>query len=385
MLGRRDRWSKALATTAVLALLVVGVVVAQDPAVPPSPKGAAPAPGQEKDNGKAPVKKGRLLKAPARTPTKGLRKAVDALAGAANADGTPIPAGQPLPAPGTFHYRFKIAVGEAEPLSASYYPSKTKDSTAPVVLLVHERERSRKDFEEPIAELKKVSLAEDLQKQGYAVLAIDFRGHGASVPRRTLARGDWPAVVVDIQAAYYCLVDRHNWGELNVSKLGVVAMGEGANAATNWAAQGGGVSSEGRTSDLGALVLISPMVDMQSQGLTMKGPVTALAARLPLNFLVGERDNSSFPLVDDGVLSLKGILKRYQSNKVETFPSALHGYKLLQFEPNITASIAKFLDSKIKNKGEEWDGRYLLTPVVYKDAAIFKNLAKPEAAAKKAE
>ena len=41
MRGRRDHWSKALASTVALALLVVGAVVAQDPDAPA--KGAAPA------------------------------------------------------------------------------------------------------------------------------------------------------------------------------------------------------------------------------------------------------------------------------------------------------------------------------------------------------
>ncbi len=398
MRGRRDHWLKAGAATVVLALLVVGAVVAQDPAPPPAkkstsartPTGCRPRgrPGKEannaKDKGKTSTKKGRLLRAPARVPAKGVRKAADPLANAANADGVVVGPDQPLPALGTFHYRFKISVNEGLPLSAAYYPSKV-GTTSPVVLLIHERERSSKDFEEPIAELKKLSMAEELQKQGFAVLALDYRGHGASTPRRTLARADWPAVVQDLQTAYYCLVDRHNWGELNLARFGVVALGEGANVAATWAALGGGVSSEGRTSDLGALVLISPMVDAQSQGLVAKPPITALAARVPLDLMVGERDAASIGLADDGAASVKAIVKRYQANRVETFPSALHGYKLLQFEPNLTGSIVKFLEGTIKTKAEEWEGRYLLSPVTYTEIKIIKNPVHPDAATKKAQ
>ena len=389
MRGWRDHWLKAGAATVALALLVVGAVVAQDP-VPVPAKGAAlgkeaaaKEKEKEKDKGKTSSKKGRLLKAPAREPAKGVRKGADPLANAANADGVVVAPGQPAPAPGTFHYRFKISVNESVPLSAAYYPSKV-GTTSPVVMLVHERERSSKDFEESIAELKKYTFAEELQKQGYAVLALDLRGHGASTPRRTLSRAEWPAVVSDLQVAYYCLVDRHNWAELNVAKLGVVAMGEGANVAATWAAMGGGVSSEGRTSDLGALVMVSPMVDVQSQGIFAKPPITALAARVPLDLLVGEKDIASLGLVDDGPGSIKAIVKRYRSNRVETFPSALHGYKLLQFEPNLTGSIFKFLEGTIKVKSDEWDGRYLLTPVTYDEVKVIKNPVRTEAAAKKA-
>ncbi len=382
MRDRRDHWSKAGATTIALALLVVGAVLAQDPAAP-DPRTTAPGKAEaEKDKAKT-TKKG-LLKAPARTPNKGVRKAVDALANPANVDGVVVAPGQPLPLAGTFHYRFKISLGQTEPLSVAYYPSKTPGINTPVVMLVHERERSSKDFEESIAELKKASIAEDLQKQGYTVMALDLRGHGGSTPRRTLPRADWVNVAEDLQTAYYCLVDRHNWSELNLGKLGVVALGEGANVAASWAARGGAVSSEGRTSDLGALILISPMIDAQSQGLNLRPAVSAIAARIPLDLIVGEKDTASAPLIDDGAASIKTIVKRYRSNKVETFPSALHGYKLLQFEPNLIPSIVKFLESSSKVKADPWEGRYLLTPVIYSDVKVIKNPVRVDPATKKA-
>ncbi len=378
MRGWRERGIQAAGSVVVaLALVAAGGVVAQDPAAP-APKGMAPA--KEDPKGKAPgnPRKGGRGRAPARAPVKGVRKAVDPLAnpggGAAN---------QPLPAPGTFHYRFKFAVG-GEPLAAAYYPSKL-GNVAPVALLVHERERSSKDFEEPLAELKGLSLAEALQKQGYAVLAFDLRGHGGN-NRRNVPKAEFAAVPGDFQAAYYCLVDRHNWGELNLAKLGVVALGEGGNVALAWAAGGGGVSSEGRTGDLGALVLVSPMADAQSQGLNAKPPITALAARVPIDLLVGERDAASSELVDDTRpdRSVRPILKRHPTNKVETFPSALHGYQMLRLEPNLTASVLRFLETTVKAKADEWDGRYLFNPVTYTEIRVIPNPIRPDPATKKA-
>jgi pimeloyl-ACP methyl ester carboxylesterase len=373
MRGRREHWTKAGAIAVALAALVVGAVVAQDPA-PPNTKAAPSSKNRV-------VKKGGL-RAPGGGRPKATRKAGDPLAapGLAPANGDPAALGadQPLPAAGTFRYRFKIAVADVDPLAASFYPSKLT-STAPVVLLIHERDRSNKDFEESIVELKGLSLAEDLQKQGYAVLSIDLRGHGAN-PRRTLTRNDWQAAVQDIQAAYACLVDRHNWGELNLAKLGVVALGEGANLAATWAANGGGVSSEGRTSDLGALVLVSPMVDAQSQGLPAAGAISQMAARVPMALLVGERDAASSGLVN----SVANVVKRVRTNRVETFPSALHGHKMLRLEPNLTTSITKFLESTLKANGAEWEGRYLLTPVTYTDIKIIPNPTRGDAATKKA-
>jgi pimeloyl-ACP methyl ester carboxylesterase len=364
-----------------LTVLVIGAVVAQD--TPPAGKGAAPGPGAAPANPKGKsAKKGALLKAPGREPAKGVRKAVNPLEAPADPGAVANAPGRPLPAPGTFRYRFKFTVGTNEPLAAAYYPSKLGD-TSPVVLLVHERDRSSKDFEESIDDLKKLTMAESLQKQGYAVLAIDLRGHGSN-PRRNLSRTEWAQVVNDLQAAYLCLVDRHNWGELNVAKLGVVALGEGANVAAQWASMGGAVSSEGRTSDLGALILVSPMVDAQAQGLPLKAPITALAARIPLDILAGERDAASFGLIDDGPASVKVIVRRFRTNQVESFPSALHGYKLLRLEPGLTGSVTRFLDGSIKGRAEEWEGRYLLTPVTYSEIKVIPNPDRTDAATKKA-
>ncbi|WP_435018085.1 alpha/beta hydrolase [Tundrisphaera sp. TA3] len=377
MRGRRERRFRAGAASVVMAALVVGAVVAQDPpAAPPQPlPNARAAPPAANPKGRTAKKGG--LRVPGGNRLKAARKAGDPLAGPAADANNPNAAGQPA-ALGTFRYRFKLAVADNEPLAAAYYPSPLTN-TAPAVLLIHERDRSSKDFEETIVELKGLTLAEDLQKQGYAVLAIDLRGHGDN-PRKAQARIDWPSAIDDLNAAYACLVDRHNRGELNLAKLGVVAVGEGANLAAAWAANGGGVSSEGRTSDLGALVLVSPMVDAQAQGLPAASPISRMAARVPMDILYGERDAASAGMV----ASVANVVKRVRANKVESFPSALHGYKLLRLEPGLPAAIAKFLEGTVKGKNDEWEGRYLLTPVTYSEVRTIPNPNRADAAARKA-
>ena len=364
----------AVATTTILA--GAWVAAGQNPAPQPGSDPAAGAGAGKDTKGKA--KRGPLrLRAPAREPGKGVRKAdVDPLtnpAGAgAGANANPgIDPNGPLPELGTYHYRFKVAAGGSDSLAAAYYPSKLANA-APAVILVHERDHSFKDFEESLADLKGASLAEHLQKGGYAVMAIDLHGHGGN-GRRPLTPRDWVATPGDVELAYRAMVDRHNRGELNLAKLGVIALGEGANIAAAWAAGGGGVSSEGRAGDLGALVVISPMGDAASQGLRAAPTLTTLAARVPLCLMVGERDTASFELVD----SIKPIVKRYRLNQVETFPAALHAYQLLRLEPNLTGSIMKFLDTTIKIKTDEWEGRYLLDPVRFTDIKVLPNPVRP--------
>ncbi len=242
-------------------------------------------------------------------------------------------AGMPArPVPGSFHYTFRIRSFDGAPLATSYYPSKL-GSSAPAVMLVHEMGRSRKDFEDAVLELKGQGLAEHLQGLGYAVLSMDLRGQGQN-PRRALTASERPQLVEDLQAGYFFLVDRHNRGDLNLAKLGVIALGDSANLVGAWAIQpGAAVTTEGRPSDLNALVLVSPMPE--GFGYVLGHVVASLAPRVPLLILAGERDNAS----KDAAQSVRHLVERQRLNKVELFPSAFHGYKLLRLEPKVTSTL----------------------------------------------
>jgi alpha-beta hydrolase superfamily lysophospholipase len=262
----------------------------------------------------------------------------------------------------------KLVAPDETTLAAAYYPSKL-GTNAPAVLLIHEKDRSSKDFEEPIDDLKGEGLAEYLQGQGHSVLTLDLRGHGANL-RRPLSPKDWQKMVYDLQAAYQFLVDRTNRGELNLAKLTVIGLGEGANLAAAWAYQpGAAVSNEGRTSDLCALVLVSPMAD--GEGLLLGEVLGALAPRFPLMLMVGTRDHSS----SDPVRAARGLVERpqYKQNKVETFDSSLHGYKLLRLEPQVPSLITRFLEGAAKYKAVEWEPRYNLAPVGFRDVLTVRN------------
>lgn len=290
-------------------------------------------------------------------------------------------------AAGMVHYRMKLRSIDNTPLAVTYYPAfpARQALNAPVVLLIHEKDRSGKDFEDAITDLKDVGLAEHLQGLGYAVLTLDLRGHGANT-RRALSAQDWKMMVNDLQAAYQFLVDRHNRGKLNLSRFGVLAVGEGANLAAAWANYpGGAVSSEGRTSDLGALVLVSPLAD--GEGFVLSQVMAALAPRVPLLLLCGARDVISA----DPVRAVRPIVERAraQGSRVQLLDSSLHGYKLLRLEPGVSAEITKFFDRTIKirspDKPVEWEPRYNLTPVQFFDIQLVrstKGLGAPAAKAK---
>ncbi|MGZ6072841.1 MAG: alpha/beta hydrolase [Isosphaeraceae bacterium] len=345
-------WVEKALTVVVVSLVAVSIVAAQ--AQPGQNR------GRIRNQGGAPLKKARP-------------EAGDPLA---KADGADAKGKAKAAGAATYHYTFKLHSFDGSPLAASFYPSKL-GSTAPVVMLVHEANRSRKDFEEAVTELKGLGLAEHLQEEGYAVFSMDLRGQGQN-PRRVLSASDRPLLAEDLQAAYFFLLDRHNRGDFNVAKLGMIAVGEGANLAVAWAYQpGAAVSTEGRPSDLNALVLISPYP--AGFGYVLGHILPSLAPRIPLALLAGSKDNAS----KDAVESVRRVVERARLNKVELFPSSLHGYKLMRLEPKATPAIMRFLEPTIKLRPIDWEPRYNLIPVTVSEIQTVRHTQTPEKPAAK--
>jgi hypothetical protein len=358
---RNGRMGRAWKYGVALSLLVatVGAALAQGQRQKRPPRGLG------RDQGGVPLQKARP------EPGDALAKA----AGAAQA------------AAGGFHYSFRLRGFDGAPLGASYYPSKL-GSSAPVVMLIHESGRSRKDFEDAVYELKGQGLAEHLQGLGYAAFSMDLRAQGQN-PRRSSAYNERSRVMEDLQAAYFFLVDRHNRGDFNLAKLGVIALGDSSNLVAAWTYQpGAAVTMEGRPSDLNAMVLISPKAE--GSGFLLSHVLAAVAPRIPLLLLAGDRDNAS----KDAVQSVRQLVERVRLNKVELFPSSpLGGYKLLRLEPKVTSTIFRFLDTTLRGRALEWEPRINLTPVTYSDIQTvihtrpsdkLKNLPKNLDQAKKA-
>jgi hypothetical protein len=317
------------------------------------------------DRGCAPAKGKAARNRAAKTAKKAPPNAADPIA-AKNKE-QEIPRDAPV---GSYHYRLKLHAFDDTTLASLYYPGKL-DTNTPALLLIHEKDRSSRDFEDSIADLKGLGLAEHLQTVGYSVLAIDLRGYGENT-RRAGGDREWREMGEDLQAAYQFLLDRHNRGELNLSKLGVVALGEGANLAGFWAnLPGGAVSSEGRATDLAALALVSPMPE--GEGLAFGRLISTLAPRIPVLLAAGERDAASH----ETVRRVRAGIERTRQNKVILYPSSLHGYKLLRLEPKAALDVAKFLEGTVKLKAADWEPRYNLTPVTYTDIQVVRHI-KPE-------
>jgi acetyl esterase/lipase len=330
-------------------------------ATPPAQERRPPAQGQPLDPAKADV-------APARpgAPPKNARRApADPLA--RNAPQPNQKAQQAAPK-WPYHYKMQLPAPEPPPLAARYYPSQL-GIAAPVVLLLHESGpgRAGKDFEDPIADLKDMGLAPYLQEKGYAVVVLDLRNPAAG------SANAWRNQVADVQAAYRFLLGRHNRRELNLAKFGVLGLGEGANLASLWASlPAAAVSIEGRPTDLGALLLVSPLPEVANTRLAPS--VTSLAPRIPMLLLAGTGDQQSADIVN----SAKTTVERQRFSKVQLLDARQHGYNLLRFAPKATEPILTFLDNTLKIRTDEWEPRYNLAPIQPTNVSVVNT--GPEAA-----
>jgi hypothetical protein len=368
----RLSWAAVLGT----ALATIGAALAQEPA-------------EKKDE---PAKKAAKAKAK----RKGGLLAGGAIApkGAA-AKGDPLGKAQAKDAPPRwpYHVRFKLTSSDGLTQNATYYPSRGGDS-APVLLLVHQGGpgHSARDFEEPIEAFDGKTLAERLQELDYAVLIPELRLPAAAAaganpdakPKDKAPRGaaerELATLAADLRAAYLFLIDRHNLRELNVAKLGVLGLGDGATVSAAWAAAAypnGPIASPGRISDVGALVLVSPAAE--SGNLKLSAALTTLAPRVPILVVAGDRDA-------EVAKSAEPLLQRPRlASKVARFESRLQADRLLRFEPKAVEAITKFLEDPVKFRANsDWEPRYLLTPVAYSDVENIPSKKAEEPAKKDA-
>jgi pimeloyl-ACP methyl ester carboxylesterase len=109
----------------------------------------------------------------------------------------------------------------------------SSSTTTPTVILLHMLGRDRSTWNAFASTLS--------QKEGYAVLSIDLRGHGESVKQnngntisfQSFSQDDYNKMVLDVKAAKQFLITNKNANPNNIS---IVGASIGANVAINYAA-----------------------------------------------------------------------------------------------------------------------------------------------------
>jgi len=139
---------------------------------------------------------------------------------------------QPTAPPVTYAAPERVVLPTSDGLTiaGTYY-----DGGGNSIILLHMLGRNRADYN---------IFAKELQKNGYSVLAIDFRGHGESIPPSFISIKDFNELVRDVAAAKSFLLDRGK----SASGMSIIGASIGANVALRFAAD----------STVRSLVLLSP-------------------------------------------------------------------------------------------------------------------------------
>lgn len=215
---------------------------------------------------------------------------------------TPLPTQAQLPMP--------IGVADGTVIQATYYSAPLRP--APGVLLLPMRERDQSSWAE---------LIPALQARGYAVLALDLRGYGASggEPNWTLAQGD-------VSTALAQLADLPG---IDPGRLAVIGAAVGANLGLNACADFSGCA---------ATVLLSPGLDIR--GITTASAIARLAPR-PVLIVASENDenNPADSLTLDGMAA--------GDHQVVILPAAGHGTDMFAAEPGLAALIVDWLAARV--------------------------------------
>jgi pimeloyl-ACP methyl ester carboxylesterase len=196
-------------------------------------------------------------------------------------------------------------------LAAMYYPPIVRP--APGVLLLHMLGGSKADWD---------TFAKELQKQGYAALALDLRGHGDSAKPT-----DWTKAPDDVLAAYQVLSARP---EVDRFRTGIVGASIGSNLALMVGSSNPNVV---------AVVALSPGLDYE--GLNPSSSMPGFGERL--SYLVASRDDAySFSSID----SLDKLSISASTLKLET---AGHGTAMLTNDPTLTPTLIEWLNKNLRD------------------------------------
>ena len=113
----------------------------------------------------------------------------------------------------------------------------------------------------------------------------------------------------------------------------------------------------------------------EGSGYLLRHVLASLAPRIPLLLQAGERDNAA----KDALQAVRPVVERARLNKVELYPSSLHGYKLLRLEPKVTSTLFQFLDNALRARAVDWEPQYNLIPVSSSDIQTVRNARSGDA------
>ncbi|MEK6857283.1 MAG: alpha/beta fold hydrolase [Nanoarchaeota archaeon] len=194
-------------------------------------------------------------------------------------------------------------------IAYNYYSPEKINS--PAVILLHMLGKDKSDW---------VDFARKLQKEGFAVIAIDFRGHGDSDGSwQKFSEKDFNNFVLDIEAAKEFLGRQP---KINVNSLSLIGASIGANTAVKYA-----LKQEVKT-----IVLLSP--GLNYRGVNIEKDISAL--KIPVFLAASEEDTYSA----ESTKKIHELLKT--TSEFNLLNNAGHGTNLFVV-PELNDKIIKWL------------------------------------------
>ena len=253
-----------------------------------------------------------------------------------------------------------ISTDDNVDLKLTYYSSRI-GKEAPVVILLHGKGGQRRQWD---------GFARQLQKDEFAVIAADLRGHGESTlaKKSELKKGDYEAMVVqDMQAIKEFIFAEHMLGKLNMNKLGIVACDFSTGVAlaavqVDWSKEPHDDDPDPhnctpRGQDYFAVAVVSP--DLSTPGLYASKVASSLKPLGEISFFIG----CSEKIAADGAGSKK-LAESLASKKdkderviVKKYPESVKGMDLILRDNQIKRDIHDFLLKHVKGHASSWKDR----------------------------
>lgn len=194
-------------------------------------------------------------------------------------------------------------------LAYKYYsPDKIN---SPAIILLHMLGKDKSDW---------VDFARKLQKEGFAVIAIDFRGHGDSDGNwQKFEEKDFNDFILDVEAAKEFLSRQP---KVNINSLSIVGASIGANMAVKYSLQ----------NELKTIVLLSP--GLNYRGVNIEKDISSL--KIPIFLSASEEDKYS----SESSKKIHELLKT--TSEFNLLSNAGHGNNMFVV-PELSDKIIKWL------------------------------------------
>ena len=267
----------------------------------------------------------------------------------------------------------KLKTSDDWPLHITYYESPA-GRESPAVILLHMRDSNRLVW--------KGGFARQLQKAGYAAVAVDLRKHGESKPPgavkskrakvRLTATDYIRMVTIDLETVKQFLLEEHHKEKLNIRKTAIIAPGMCAPLALTFALRDwlkrpyiDAPSAKDYTpkgQDIRAIILLSPEKNVPRINSTK----ALLALRNPeweIAFMIGYGASNE---QDGGGKVAKEMFKRLtarEENRKRVYPpegyaTTKRGTDMLTGRLGVERHIESFLRVHLKELPDKWRDRH---------------------------